>query len=243
MKEPKIILWDIETTPIKAYTWDLYPKYLSHDKIDEDWSIICAAWKELGSKKTKAVSIQNVGDDYEVVKTLRDVLKDADIIIHHNGDRFDLKKLNTRLIFHNLPPLPKIHTIDTLKEARKVFAFTSNRLDYLAKFLVGEGKIHTDMTLWLDILKGSKKALKYMVEYNKVDVVRLEQVYEKLKPFMKNHPHVGALAGHDRNCSCRNCGSNHLKKNGLRVTAAGLMRQEWQCQDCGSYMRTVIPKE
>jgi DNA polymerase elongation subunit (family B) len=238
-KTPKIIIWDIETSPIVSYTWNLFPKYLSHDNIVEDWFIICGAWKELGSKKVEAVSIKKLGDDYEVVKKLRDTLADADIIVHHYGDKFDLKKLNARLIYHGLQPLPKIHTVDTKKEASKIASFSSNRLDYLSKYLIGEGKIHVDFNLWVDIMKGSKSALKEMVQYNKVDVIRCEEVYVKLRPYMKNHPHSGVIAEKPRFGSCKCCGSERLKKNGIRTTAAGIRKQEVQCKDCNSY--SLIP--
>lgn len=239
----KIICWDVETAPIIANTWDLYPKYLSHDNIIQDWSIICGAWKEVGKETVHAVKIETIGDDYAVVSKLRDVLAGADAIVHHNGDSFDIRKLNARLIYHNLPPLPKIPTIDTKKEAKKIAAFSSNRLDYLAKFLCGEGKIHVEFGLWLDVMKGSKKALREMVEYNKVDVLRLEEVYLRLRPYMKSHPHHGVFNGEDRNHSCTHCGSTKVKKNGIRVTAAGLKRQELQCQECGAYSRVPVPKE
>jgi DNA polymerase III epsilon subunit-like protein len=157
------------------------------------------------------------------------------VIVHHNGDKFDLKKLNTRLIIHGLDPLPKIHTVDTLKEVRKVAAFTSNRLDYLAKTLVGAGKTHVDYQLWLDIMKGNKRAVRDMVAYNKVDVIRLEEVYSVLLPYMKSHPHIGAQNGESKDLSCRYCGSTHVKKNGTKHTAAGLKKQEIQCRDCHGY--------
>lgn len=239
----KILIWDIEVTPMLATTWSLHPDYLSHDNIMNEWSIICGAWKELDSDTTYAVMCTEIGDDYEVVKKLREVLADADIIVHHNGDRFDIKKLNTRLIYHKLEPLPLIPTVDTLKEAKKVFAFSSNRLDYISKFLTGRGKIHVEFGLWLDVMKGSKKALKTMVEYNIVDVEVLEDVYKRLKPYMKSHPHVGAMKGEDRTCSCPKCGSVKMKRNGIRFTATGLKKQELQCQKCGSYTRVVMPKK
>jgi len=170
----KIIVFDIETSPVIANTWTLYPKYLSHDNIIQDWFIICAAWKEVGKDKVHAVKIDKLGDDYNVVKTLRDALAEADVIVGHYIDKFDIKKLNTRLIYHGLDPLPKIPTVDTKKEACKIGAFTSNKLDYLSKTLLGEGKIQVEFGLWLEVMKGSKKALKEMVEYNKVDVIRNE---------------------------------------------------------------------
>lgn len=239
----KIICWDIETSPIIANTWSLYPKYLSHDNILQDWFIISGAWKEVGKDKVHSVAISEVGDDLAVVTKLREVLASADVIVHHNGDKFDIKKFNTRLIYHNLPPLPKVPTVDTLKEVKKVAAFSSNRLDYLGKMLLGHGKIHVGFDLWLDVMKGSKKALREMVEYNKVDVIRLEEFYLRLRPYMKNHPHHGAVNGEDRNCSCTHCGSVKVKRNGIRITAAGLKKQELQCMACGAYSRVPIQKE
>lgn len=238
----KIIVFDIETAPVVAYTWDLYPKYLSPDNIVSDWFMICAAWKEVGKDKVHAVKIDTVGDDYNVVKTLRDALADADVIVGHYIDKFDMKKLNARLIFHGLDPLPRIPTVDTKKEASKVAAFTSNKLDYLSKILTGEGKIHVEYGLWVDIMKGSKKALREMVAYNKVDVIRNEAVYLKLRPFMKNHPHKGVLDGQDRLGSCPNCGSTKFKLNGIRITATGLQRQECQCGKCHGYFRIPVKK-
>src|SRR5688572_26358027 len=101
----KIILWDIETSPIKAYTWDLFPNYLAHNNIIEDWRILCVAWKELGKSKVESVSCFDAGEknsDYNVVKKIRQVLDDVDILIHHHGDKFDLKKLNARLAYWRL---------------------------------------------------------------------------------------------------------------------------------------------
>lgn len=238
----KIICWDIETAPIIANTWDLYPKYLSPDNILQDWYIISAAWKEVGKERVHSIAITELGDDLAVVTKVREVLASADVIVHHNGDRFDLKKLNTRLIVHGLPPLPKVPTVDTLKEVKKVAAFSSNKLDYLSKTLIGHGKLHAPYELWLEVMKGSKKALREMIEYNKVDVIRLEEVYLRIRPYMKSHPHMGVLQGEDRNLSCTHCGSEKVKRNGIRITAAGLKKQECQCQACGAYMRVPIPK-
>lgn len=234
-KKPRILFYDIETTPILAYSWSLWPTAISHDSIVQDWSIICGAWKFHGESKVHAIGIKTPGDDYEVVKRLRDVLASADVVVHHNGDSFDLKKLNARLIYHKLPPLPKLIFVDTKKEAKKVAAFSSNKLDYLGEVLTGKGKVHVDYSLWLEIMKGSKKALKEMIAYNKVDVIRLEEVYDRLAPYMKNPPHLGAMAGHDRHHSCRHCGSENVKLNGVRYTAAGLKKQEIQCKDCHGY--------
>ena len=238
--KPVVCFWDIETSHIVAATFGLYNQDISHENIIQDWFIISGAWKKSTEKGVKAISVNDFKrksptDDYGVVKALRDALEDVDILVHHNGDKFDLKKLTARLIYHGLPPLPKIVTIDTLKEVKKIAQFTSNRLDYLGTVLVGKGKEHTSKGLWLAALKGDKHAIEEMVAYNKIDVIRLEQVYYKLKPYIKNPPHMGVLLSKVRGCSCPSCGGENIKKRGVRVMASGIKKQELQCKDCGHY--------
>lgn len=240
-KEPKILFWDIETSYAITAVFGLYPESISHNNILQDWKIICGAWKFLGKKKVEAAAVSPKDkDDFNVVKKLREVLDDVDIIVHHNGDKFDIKKFNARLIYHRLPPLPLIPTIDTLKEVRKIASFTSHRLDYLGKHLLGAGKESTSPGLWLECLRNNQSAIKEMVKYNKVDVVRLEELYLVLKPYMKNHPHVGAMMGN--RLSCPKCGHDKVKKNGIRYTATGLPRQEIQCHNCHSYSKIPMKK-
>lgn len=240
-KEAKILFWDVEVAPILGTFWGLFQPAGHHENIVEDWWIICGAWKFAGGK-TESVAIKRPGNDKAVVKKLRDVLSQADIIVHHNGDKFDIKKLNARLIYYGFDPLPLIPTVDTLKEVRKIAKFSSNKLDYLGKVLLGQGKIHVDPSLWHGVRNNDKTALEDMVTYNKMDVEVLEGVYNYLRPYMKTHPHVGAIEGKERTESCNKCGSTELKKNGLRFTAAGLKKQELQCKCCGAYMRVPIQK-
>lgn len=237
MKKPKVLIIDVETSPMLTAAFSLYPENIGHNNIVQDWFLICAAWKELGSKKTDAVWITKSGDDYQVVKKLRDVMASADVIIGHNFTAFDRRKINARLIYHRLPPLPPIHIVDTLREIKKVSVFSSHRLDYLSKHLLGAGKMETTPGLWLKAMNADKKAVKEMVEYNKIDVVRNEQVYNVIKPYLKSHPHTGAMMGLDRNCSCPKCGSLDFVKGTtkIRYTAAGIGRVQKQCVECHSY--------
>lgn len=241
-KQPKIILWDIETAPIIAATFSLYPEKIDHSNILQDWFIICACWKELGSKEVNSLQIKKAGNDKELVKALRDVIAEADLLIHQNGNSFDLPKLNSRLIYHQLPPLPPIPTLDTLKEIRKVGAMSSNRLDYLGAHLIGQKKVETGRGLWLKAMEADRKALKDMTTYCKGDVNLLEKVYLRLRPYMKTHPHLGVLRGHDRDRSCHKCESTRLQNRGTYVTAAGLTKQRMMCVACGSWQTFPVKK-
>lgn len=231
MGKTKVCFWDVETAKMQVKTFSMRPEYISHTDIVEDWYIICGSWK-IGNV-TKAVAIDKLGDDKKVCQTLRDALADVDVIVHHNGDKFDIKKLNARLIYHRLKPLPLIPTVDTLKEARKIASFTSNRLDYLHKFLGGNGKMNTSPGLWDRVMDGDKKALKEMVTYNKRDVVILEDVYLRLRPYMKSHPVIAS----PNSCNCPKCNSKNVIKAKPRVTASGTRYQQFQCKNCGGYFQ------
>lgn len=233
----KILVWDIETSPISTYTWDLFPDRINHSNIIEDFHILCICWKELGKSKVHSVSCFDAGkknDDYNVVKTMRDVLEDVDILIHHYGNKFDLPKFNARLAYHQLPPLPKLLCIDTKMEASRVAKFTSNRLDYLAKHFGYEGKIKTDIHLWLDIMKGGEKAEKAMdkmVRYCKEDVRQLEKVYLRLRPYMTGHPNIADTDTHN----CPKCNSSDINRHKVRMSRQGIYRQQFNCNGCGGY--------
>jgi hypothetical protein len=232
----KIIFWDIETAPLVVTSWTLWKPMLSHDNIIEDSSILCAAWKVLGERDIHAVAVRATSprNDYQVVKQLREALAAGDVLVAHNGDKFDLKHLNARLVAHGLDPLPPLKTIDTLKVAKKYFRFTSNRLDYLGKYLKIGRKIHTDYSLWLRIVQAhDPAALAAMVKYNKQDVALLERVYLKLRPFMTNHPNRRLVAEGDDVCPI--CGAQgHLQKRGFRVNRM-TRSQAFQCQKCGGW--------
>lgn len=241
-KDLKIVLWDIETSSTVVASWNLYPTAIPYKNIIEDWFIICAAWKELGSRTTSAVSVlddakrfkKNHKDDYYVVKTIREALEDVDILIAFNGDKFDTKMFNSRLISHGLPPLPKIVFIDPLKEVKKVAKFSSHRLDFLSTALTGSGKMETPGDTWMKAMQGDESAIKLMVRYNKVDVKKLEEVYLKLRPYFKSHPNLAK----PETCNCPKCSSKNTQKRGVRMRASGIRYQSYQCQDCGSWFFT-----
>jgi hypothetical protein len=229
----KTIFLDIETSPCITATFSLYPDSIHHSNILQDWYIICVCWKELGKEKVHSISTTTPGDDLEVVKKIGEVIAGADIIVGHNLKKFDQKKIVSRLVYHRLPPLPQIPIVDTLTEIKKVSVQTSHRLDYLGKHLLGHGKQETSEGMWLRALKGDKSAVKEMVSYCKVDVLRLEELYLLYKPYFKSHPHIGVLNNLPKE-TCPKCSSDCVK-DGIRITAAGLKRQEYKCKSCGGY--------
>jgi len=76
------------------------------------------------------------------------------------GNKFDIRKLNARFIQQGLiPPLP-YQSIDTLKVAKRYFAFSAYSLNFLCKMFGLSPKIHTGYELWKNCCKGDEKAIK-----------------------------------------------------------------------------------
>jgi DNA polymerase elongation subunit (family B) len=238
IREPKILLWDIETSPIFGTMWRRYEDNMIW--MERDWHLLSFSAKWLGGKQiTKALKDYEGYDtdrycDKRIISELHNLLDEADVLVAHNGDSFDSKKVNARFVIHGLqPPKPKA-TIDTRKVARRYFAFTSNKLDDLGNYLGVGRKVKTGgYDLWRDCLNGDAKAWNRMKKYNAQDVRLLEAVYLKLKPWILNHPNMTILRNQDY--GCRNCGSRQLTKRGHYTTTTG-KRPRWQCQDCGAWM-------
>jgi len=233
----KRLFFDLETSPNIGFFWQPGNKIsISYENIIQERAIICACYKWEGDKEVKSLS-WNKGDDKNLLIALTKVMHEADEIIAHNGDNFDIKWFRTRCIYHRILTFPKFTTVDTLKLSRKGFRFNSNKLDYIGKFLGVGGKIETSYNLWKDIvLLNSKTAMDKMVTYCKMDVKRLEQIYSILSPYTEHKTHVGVLNGKSK-CSCPKCASTNIKANGTRITAAGLRKKELQCNSCGGYFR------
>jgi len=241
-KAPRILIFDIETSFIEAYVWGTFKQDISINQIKRDWNMLCWSAKWLYDDKIIHDRLKGgeskKGDDKRITKSLWKLLEEADMIVAHNGDSFDIKKANARFLFHRLG-LPKpIRQIDTLKVARKNFRITSNKLDYLCHYLGLEQKINTGGSeLWISCMNGDEKALKKMDEYCQNDVKILEELYLELRPYDKTHPDVG-LYMETSGKVCPNCGSKELKWGGFYTTLSNKYKTA-RCK-CGAIIRSKI---
>jgi len=237
LNSAKVLILDIETAPIQAMVWRVWKENVSIDQIKSDWFILCwsAKWlndsRVMGERLTGKEAKQET--DKRIVKKLWDLFNEADIIIAHNGWSFDIPKVNSRFIINGLNPPSPYRSIDTLKIAQKKFGFTHNKLDYLAKLFGLDRKLKTEFELWVRCLKGEDEALEYMLKYNKIDVVILEEVYLKLRGWANSHPNMNMWQS-ERGCS--NCGSLNIVPSGKYVTQTGKF-QSFRCTECGAYSR------
>lgn len=245
--EPRIILFDLETLPNLQQALKVWPGLGNYPGLTLKatiTSIICAGWKVYGQKKTQCINAwdfknwkKDVNDDEEVVKAIYEVLKGADAVVSHNGKRFDMKYLQTRLLVHGLPPLPKIAHIDTCTLARGNLLSFNNRLGTIGEWLVDERKLsHEGWDLWVKVHNKDPKAMLKMEKYCRQDVILLEKIFRPLRPFAKNIPNFD-LSNPGQKPVCPSCGSTRLKSQGWQYNKTNTYRR-YRCIDCASYSRT-----
>lgn len=241
---PRILTLDIETAPNEAYTWGIWDVNVGLDQIKTEWSILSYAGKWLDKKAliyadTGGRGKRKVRDDKPLMKGLWTLLDQADIVVAQNGQRFDIKKINARLIMRGFPKYSPIRVVDTLLVAKKHFAFTSNKLAWMSKYLTdakkSQHKRFPGQELWTECLADNPKAWADMQKYNKLDVIATEQLYIKLRPWITGHPNMASYTpSHEH--ACTNCGSTNVQARGVMVLQQGRY-QRFHCQKCGSWSR------
>ena len=145
--------------------------------------------------------------------------------------------MNTRFLENGLRPATPYKSIDTLKIAKRVFGFTSNKLDFIARKLLGERKVkHDGLELWQKCVVGDSAAWDHMLVYNKGDVILLEKVYMKLRGWDHLHPSFAVHTNKDV-LSCTVCGSDNVKPTGQTVKTSTNAYLGYECKECGHQMR------
>lgn len=227
--KPKILCLDIETSPAKAYVWKLFDVNISLDQLIVPSAPICVAAKWVGEKDLFFFSDWNDGHDV-MIHEIHRLISEADAVLTYNGDSFDIRKLTGEFVIAGLAPPPPITSIDIYKTVKKL-GIQSGKLAYVGPFLkLGQKVKNAGFSLWIAVENGNEKAQKEMETYCKGDVILTEKVYEKLKPFIVNHPFLGETGSG----ACGTCGSHSLQSRGTRRTKAFKI-QRIQCTTCGSW--------
>lgn len=234
--KPNILLVDIETAPLKAYTWGIWQQNIGINQIREPGYTLCWAAKWLGEDSMMFSSVHGDGKK-KMVRQIHQLVNKADVVVHYNGTKFDMPILNQEFLQQKLgPPSPHID-IDLLRTVKQRFRFPSNKLDYVARVLKREGKVkNRGMDLWTECMAGDDAAWIEMEEYNRKDVTLLEDVYHDLLPWIKNHPNVALWDVEQEDKQCPQCGSTSIQKRGMAYTKT-MVYQRYHCQSCGAWSK------
>jgi hypothetical protein len=236
----RILFLDIETFPNKSYTWGKYQQDVI--RFVQEGCIATYAGKWLGETRVFAKALPDYKgyragsyDDKALVEDLWQLWDKADIIIAHNGNDFDIKQVQGRFLLHSMPPPSPIKSIDTKLMVKAVARYNSNKLDDLGKNFFNERKIKTDFDLWEGCINGDSESWRKMVAYNKKDVILLEKLYLRLRPWNTRHPNLGNFLGKD---CCPKCASRDIQYRGAAYTTTNVYRR-FQCLSCGGWGRAV----
>jgi predicted RNA-binding Zn-ribbon protein involved in translation (DUF1610 family) len=243
--QARVLILDIETAPILGNVWRIWKENVGLNQIERDWFILSYAAKWLGEDRvmyedqSKAPDIEN---DKDLLGKLWKLLDEADVVVAHNGKKFDIRKINARMVLNGYKPYSPIKVVDTLEISKTNFAFTSNRLEYISGKLnkkyrkLKHGK-YPGFELWRAVLAGDKAAWAEMRTYNEHDVLSLEETYLELRPWDRRHPNVDVYDDEHEGHACPVCGSHHVEKRGFARTNSGKY-QRFQCQECGGWSRS-----
>lgn len=236
MNGPRIVVLDIETAPALADVWSLWNVNVGLSQLRQVSTVICFAAKWHGQRRVEFYSDHHNGHG-EMVKQAHRILGEADVVVHYNGAKFDMPHLRREFLLAELPPHKPVQEVDLLRVAKGRFRFQSNKLDHVAQQLgVGSKVKHAGHVLWVACMAGDDGAWAQMRRYNKADVVLTEKVYDRLKPWIHNHPHAGLYAELDPlTCGLPGCGGK-LQRRGFKATAISTY-QQYQCQACGAWSR------
>lgn len=239
---PRILFVDIETAPIKAAVWRIWQENVGVDQIQSDWHLLsyCAKW--LGEDRVYYDDQRNrtdIEDDRPLLEQLHALLDEADIAIAQNGDRFDFPKIRWRFLKNGFAPTKPFKTIDTVKVLKKNFGATSNKLAFVSNELLenrkDEHKEFPGFKLWEQCLAGNKRAWQEMKTYNIQDVISLEELYLRLRPWIPHHLNVGVYGDHSER-TCARCGSHDLQLIGTHPTNVNVYPL-YRCGGCGGHSR------
>lgn len=238
----KILFIDIETSPSLAMVWKRYDVNISQDQVIAESFILTysAKWLYDDNVMFGALSFEEVREenDKRIVGEIHDLLDRADLVVGHNGRDFDIKIINTRMIFHGFTPPSPFRIMDTLLIARKFFKFPSNKLSSLCEYLGLDTKLETGgFKLWRGYMFGDEESMQKMIEYNIQDSVILEQLYIKLRPWDKSHPNLQVFNTESFDILCPCCASDDVSKTDKLFTTNVSLFETYQCNSCGKWFR------
>lgn len=236
-KSPRILLIDVETSPLEVYCWDIWNQNIGLNQIIKDWSILSFAAKWLDEDKMIYMDTSkksNPRDDKQLVREICKLLDQADFVVSHYGKSFDIPKIEARRLYHDLPLFHMPKHEDTKLMSKKA-KFTSHKLEYLAKYLGLKVKKlvsrkFAGMELWKAVLNKSAEAWKEMKLYNITDVVVLELLYKKLRPRASAIDMNMFLESKTMICVC---GSTKFKATNKWEYRANGKKRRFKCMSCG----------
>lgn len=242
---PKILIFDIETSPEISYHFGRWKVNITEDKVIQRPYMMTWAAKWLGQPEIVSRKLpdyvelykQDPRNDRALVEDLLALINEADMVVAHNGDKFDVSWLRSRILFHNQPPLAPNRFYDTLKVSKKLLNVPSHSLKSLCKYFGLVDKLDNDgFVLWRKCDEGDTQAWIDMETYNVGDIDSLEALYLILRSHDPQHPNL-SLLGDNNALECHVCGSKDIDEIDKRYYTQVSEFKLYRCGDCGAHQR------
>jgi len=228
----KRLFYDIETSKAVAGIWRTGKQFVGAHQIIEHTKIICISWKWEHEDKVNHLDWGLKKQcDKKLLEKFIPILESANQSVGHNADGFDLKWIRSRAMFHNIPMSPYFNTIDTYKIIKSICNLPSYSLANSCKYfgLVNKRDSGGDAT-WNGVqFEKSQEALDTMIHYCDGDILSLQDLYEKVRPYSKTKMHYAVL-GSERKFHCPECALLG-KWNKTYTTSAGTIQHYLKCRD------------
>lgn len=229
IKKPKVLYFDLENSLMQAYTFNIWNTNIGGNRINKHSHLLSNSWafddEEVQGIRLTPEQVKN-SDDLLVVVDMIKAIEQADILVSYNGISFDKRVLNTRALYHGLPPIRWGKHYDVMREIKKNFKFPSNSMDNVSKYLGIEGKNTSNhRMLWERCFEwwhhdSCEEALNQMLVYGKQDIVVLRNLHKRIMGWDKSGVNVGMITkdingvntkdNHELLCS--HCGSSDVDK-------------------------------
>lgn len=239
----QVLMLDLETAPHRVYAWGLFNQNIATNQIAKPGYILCWSAKWLGNKEVMYSDIRD--GRKKMLRKIYDLVNEADVVVHYNGNSFDMPTLNAEWLDMGWAPPAPYMNMDLYLTVKKRFRLASRKLSYIAEYLKLGAKVnHKGMELWTGCMEGNAEDWKVMKSYNIQDVNLLESLYKVIKPWIVGHPNHNLFTS-DPVEVCPHCGSEHIQKRGLHHTKTQIY-QRYACMDCGAWSRartTILDKD
>lgn len=226
---PKVLYLDIETKPAVVVTFNLWKPILGPQNVLQHPEILCFTYNWEGQE------VQFIGQDeysyQEILGSLRDLLDEADIVVHYNGKTFDIPWIEGELNIAGFQPFSPVQQIDLYRRMKQRSNFINNRMEYMITRFLDDHKVsHSGMTLWLGCMENDPESWRIMRQYAMQDTRVLEPFYKRVRGWLLGHPNRASWGDA---LKCPRCESYSFQRRGM--TPGHIKYQRYQCNDCGGW--------
>lgn len=231
----RILVYDIETSRVKADVWSTGKQYINHSQLRSKTTIISIAWKWIGQDEVYSLTWDKNHCDKKMLQEFLKSYNSASMVVGQNNNSFDNKLINTRSAYHKLHVDRFVKSFDIYRMAKRYFRLPSYSMAYMASYFgLTLKQSHEGIYMWEMIEYGNaeekKEYLQKMVEYNKGDIVTTEELYLTLKPYFANVTNKAVASGLPK-WACPITGSKNVRLLKTIFTEMGTVQRILYCEE------------